>query len=272
MAIEEGNKLIKAKPFLKWAGGKRALLKDLKMYAPKKYNTYYEPFCGGAALFFSLQPDSAVLADKNKELINCYKQIKKVPLDVIEILKTMKYEKKMYYEIRAEIPKESIRRAARLIYLNRCCWNGLWRVNSKGEFNVPFGKYENPTICDKDVLINASNVLKRTRILTGDFALKVKDAKSGDFVYFDPPYTVKQNNGFLMYNERIFSWKDQNKLALCAKKLVDKGVYVMISNANHDDIKDLYPGFSIHDVSRTSTISGKGKGRGKVIELIIKSY
>lgn len=270
----DNNKLPKPKPFLKWAGGKRALLPEIKKRMPESYNKYYEPFVGAGALFFSEIPKPAILSDKNKELINCYKQVKKNPHEVIEALKPMKYNETLYYEIRGQQPKDPVNKAARFIYLNRCCWNGLWRVNSKGKFNVPIGRYKKPhRIYDEDVLISASNALENTRLLTGDFVAKSRDAQFGDFVYFDPPYTVKHgNNGFLSYNEKNFSWKGQEKLAKHAKELADRGVKVMISNADALEIKALYDEFEIDPVSRTSTISGDKEKRGKVSELIITSY
>lgn len=264
----------KAKPFLKWAGGKRALLPELKKRIPKTYNTYYEPFVGGGALFFSELPKSAVLSDKNKELINCYKQIKMAPYDIIEVLQNMKYNKKTYYKIRKQNPTDPVEKAARFIYLNRCCWNGLWRVNRKGEFNVPFGRYEHKnSIIDDDTILKASIALQDAKIINVDFATACKDTEDGDFVYFDPPYTVYHgNNGFLAYNEKIFSWENQIELSLLVKKLVDKNVNVLISNAHHKDIIDLYSQYTIIPVSRTSTISGKIESRGKVSELLITTY
>ena len=267
------TKPVKAKPFLKWAGGKRALLPEIKKRMPDDCGKYFEPFVGGGALFFSKLPDSAVLSDKNKELINCYRQVKDALDEVIDLLKLMKYNKDEYDKIKLSISTDPVERAARFIYLNRCCWNGLWRVNSKGEFNVPFGKYDDPTIYDEKVLTSASLALQSTELLTGDFVSKSRNAKSDDFVYFDPPYTVKHgNNDFRAYNEKIFSWKDQERLARQAKKLAEKGVNVMISNAKAREIRDLYEGFTIDEVSRTSTISGEKKGRGLVKEFIITSY
>lgn len=240
---------------------------------PRKYKTYYEPFLGGGALFFASQPKAAILSDSNEELIQCYKQISYRPHKVIESLKGMKYDKDQYMQIRETIPTNPVEKASRFIYLNRCCWNGLYRVNSKGEFNVPFGNYSNPTFYNEKNIISVSRSLGNVKLLSVDFEECLSETKKGDFVYVDPPYTVKHgNNGFILYNEKIFSWDDQVRLANLVRKLAKKNVQVMVSNANVKEIEELYNDFEIHTVSRASVISGKVTGRGRVKELIITTY
>jgi len=261
-------------PLLKWAGGKRFLLKHIRKYLPSKYNRYYEPFFGGGALFFSEQPPKAYLSDTNEELINCYIQIANNPDGLIRKLKPMRYDKEEYLKIRKKKSKNDLTRAARFIYLNRCCWNGLYRVNLKGEFNVPFGRYHTPRlIFDKESIYAISKSLKNTKLSVGDFEQTTKGIRKGDFVYFDPPYTVKHNNNnFIKYNEKVFSWGDQERLANYAGKLNVMGIKVMVSNADNDNIADLYPSFNSYKIERKSVISGKTKGRGNVTELLLINY
>ena len=267
--------ITKSKPFLKWAGGKRALIPEIKKEIPNEYNRYFEPFLGGGALFFSHLPLSACLSDINSELIICYQQVKENPQDVIELLRSMEYEKEQYYTIRASTPSDPIEQAARLIYLNHCCWNGLWRVNSQGQFNVPFGKYNKPyKYLKEDIILNASVALNsaNAELIHGDFSTITEMINENDFVYFDPPYTVKHsNNSFISYDETRFSWNDQVRLADLAQKLRIDGVHIIISNADIQEIRELYKGFNIRPVKRMSLISGLSKGRGRVNELIIST-
>jgi len=238
------------------------------------YNSYFEPFFGGGALYFSELPKKAFLSDLNEELINCYKQIVKNPYEVMEILKPMEYNEKEYYQIRSWLPENNIERASRFIYLNRCCWNGLYRVNKNGEFNVPIGKYPTPRkIFDKSAILNLGELLKNTKLSVGDFQEKTRNAKENDFIYFDPPYTVKHNNnGFVKYNESVFSWEDQKRLASHIEKLNDRGVKILISNANAKEIHELYNGFNKIEITRNSIISGTNVGRGKITEMLMLNY
>lgn len=230
-----------AKPFLKWAGGKKSLLPYLLKLIPKDYNNYYEPFLGGGSLFFALHPRKAYLSDLNGELINAYMQIKTNTDGVIKYLKRMKYNRKSYYKIREMKPQNNLKRAARFIYLNKTCWNGLYRVNPQGEFNVPIGRYKNPTICDKKNLQNASRTLKNAVLKTTDFESIVTDASKNDLIYFDPPYTTSNcDNGFINYNSKLFLLNDQIRLQ---KTMIDcdrKGCKIIMSNSNHLFIKKLY--------------------------------
>ncbi len=265
--------MAKAKPFLKWAGGKRSLIPQIKQHLPITFNRYYEPFLGGGALFFELCPSNAILSDVNSELINCYIQIKNHPREVIKILKKFRYSKKDYYRIRRSKSRSRIKEVARFIYLNHTCWNGLYRVNRTGKFNVPFGKHRNPAIYDEENLFRVSKVLKKTKIFASDFELAVEQAKAGDFVYMDPPFTVLHgNNSFLEYNKSIFSWEDQKRLARIAKELSQRGCYVMISNAYSTCVKSLYNGFTRKVLNRYSLISGKKEYRTKVHEYIFINY
>lgn len=270
--------LPKPKPstFLRWAGGKRALLKTLLLFLPKKASHYYEPFIGGGALYFAISPNnhSSTISDANVELINCYQQVALHPEEIVESLSKFVFDDECYYATRKNIPESNLDRAIRFIYLNRTCWNGLYRVNKKGEFNVPIGKFTNePIICPENKIRETSNVLSKTKIVCDDFAKVVDDSDKSDFIYFDPPYTVKHdNNGFRQYNEKVFSWKDQERLAQISDDLSRRGVNIMISNAANEDIIDLYENLYKYKVSRCSVISGTASTRGRVNELIITSY
>ena len=275
---------MKIKPFVKWAGGKRQILDKLKMYAPIEFNTYYEPFIGGGALLFELEPKKAVVNDSNKELMNVY--------DVLcddfkfeKMCKTLndyeaKHSEQFYYEIR-NIDREKIEfsnledyvRAARTIYLNKACFNGLYRVNSKNEFNVPFGKKDKVNTYDGANLIMVSNYLKTNdiKIECMDFEESVKTAKKGDFVYFDPPYD-SDTSTFNSYTEEGFGKESQVRLSRVFKELDERGVYVMLSNHNTSLVQELYEGYNFHVIEAKRNINSKGNKRGKVEELIITNY
>src|SRR5258708_38644352 len=192
---------------LNWPGGKRSLLKQILPLVPENCSRYYEPFIGGGALFFTLKPALAVLSDKNAELMNCYQQIRDYPNAVISYLSRMKNTKEDYYRIRENLPEENVARAARIIYLMALSFNGIYRVNLQGKFNVPYGDNKNLIIYDADKIHAASAALASADIRVGDFKDAVTDADAGDFGYLDPPYTVMHNNnGFFKYNDHIFSW------------------------------------------------------------------
>ena len=276
--------MIKGKPFVKWAGGKRQIIDKLKELIPNDYNTYYEPFVGGGALLFELAPKTAVINDYNYELMNVYKvlcdeeKFKQMckALNSHEANHTEEY----YYEIRnKDRNKKSFNRladytrAARTIYLNKSCFNGLYRVNSKNEFNVPFGKKTKINTYEGSNLITVSNYLTMNNItiLSVDFEESVKDAKKGDFIYFDPPYD-SDTNSFTSYTEEGFGKEEQKRLARVYKELSDKGCYVMLSNHNTKLINELYKGFNIHVIEAKRNINANGKKRGKVEEVIITNY
>lgn len=275
MSVSDNSKRagLSCLPFLKWVGGKRWLTSKLKEYLPSKIETYYEPFLGGGAVFFALPiKKAAVLSDINPRLINAYRQVKNRPYEVIKGLNEKRIAKNEYYTTRNSKCETKIKEAIQLIYLTRTSFNGLYRVNRQGTFNVPFGYKYNSVLIDEPNLKVASKKLQCANLICGDFSETVDSAKKGDVVYFDPPYTVKHNdNGFRKYNESIFSWDDQIKLAKVANKLVKKGVHIVISNAYHQDILLLYRNFTIKEVMRSSVLAANSKYRTSVKEAIIIS-
>lgn len=272
----------KAEPFLKWAGGKGQLLKQYEAFFPDKFNKYLEPFVGGGAVFFHLfntkriNTDTPVfLIDSNEELINCYSTIKENAERLIAILTSGKYKnnKKTFYKIRKESPKNVYERAARVIYLNKTCFNGLYRVNSKGKFNVPFGNYKNPTICNKDNLLAVSNALQKVNIELGDFEKYLNYAKRGDFIYFDPPYQpLNQTSSFTSYTRDSFGIKDQERLRKVFDELDKRQCKVMLSNSDTKFIRKLYSNYRIETVYAKRAINCKASGRGEISELVILNY
>ncbi|HEL1592801.1 TPA: DNA adenine methylase [Streptococcus suis] len=270
-------------PFTKWTGGKRQLLPVIKSLMPDNYNSYFEPFIGGGALFFDLSPDKAVINDFNNELMNCYQQIKKHPQKLIELLtKHQENNSKEYYlELRAvdrdnRINKMTdVERAARIMYMLRVDFNGLYRVNSKNQFNVPYGRYKNPKIVDCDLILSISQYLNNSNItiLTGDFEKAVEAAGAGDFVYFDPPYIpLSETSAFTSYTHEGFSYEDQVRLRDVFRKLDKKGAYVMLSNSSSPLVEELYKGFNVHKVEATRTNGAKASSRGKISEFIVTNY
>ena len=276
--------MLKGKPFVKWAGGKRSIIEKLKKLVPDEYNTYYEPFVGGGALLFELQPKKAVINDYNSELINvyeCIKDEKKFENMCAELNKhETNHSEEYYYKIRDldrnknkfnKIP--DYKRAARTIYLNKACFNGLYRVNSKNEFNVPSGKktkvntYEGPNLGIVHCLLNFFDI----KILSTDFEESVKDAKKGDFIYFDPPYD-SDTTTFNSYTENGFGKEEQIRLAKVFKELDKKGCYVMLSNYNTSLVKELYKDYNFNYITAQRNIGAKAKNRGVVEEVIITNY
>ncbi|MBD2389978.1 MAG: DNA adenine methylase [Anabaena sp. CoA2_C59] len=272
------------KPFVKWAGGKRQLVPTiLANHLPKNYNlqTYYEPFIGGGALLFSLQPKKAVINDSNAELINCYKIIKNSLDELIEDLKNHKNNEYYYYDIRDWDreknfkSKTEVQRASRIIFLNKTCYNGLFRVNSQGQFNVPFGKYKNPNILDIAVLKAVNKYLNenQVRILNSDFQEAVKDAKGGDFIYLDPPYDpVSETASFTGYDVNGFNKQEQRRLKEVFDDLNSRGCHILLSNACTEFIEDLYKDYLHTKISAIRAINCNGKKRGKVDEILVKNY
>jgi len=257
-------------PFLKWPGGKRALLKHILPLMPKEYSRYFEPFAGGAALLFNLCPLTAVLSDRNADLINCYEQVRDHPKAIIKHLGKMKNNEKEYYRIRDSSPTTRIGRASRLIYLTTLSFNGIYRENTKGQFNVPYGHKINLNPCNVEKIGSASSALKNAILLCEDFRISLASAKKGDFIYLDPPYTVAHgNNGFLKYNDKIFSWNDQVRLADTARELAQKGCKVIISNADHKSIHELYKGFNLKVIQRASVIAASSSKRRLISECLI---
>lgn len=261
-------------PIVKWAGGKQWLASAAPLLAPSGWSQrYFEPFLGGGAFFFSIEPGRATLSDYNQDLISTYKVVRDKPSAIIKLLKKYIYEEEFYYKMRASKPRSDSSSAAKFLYLNRTCWNGLYRTNTKGQFNTPFGKYTNPTICDAERLTAASKLLKRVTLCTGDFEKVALLANKGDFVYLDPPYiTGHINNGFLKYNAQLFSWEDQERLSRCVKRLTNRGVRVLISNADHPSVLNLYKGMFFYRVSRLSLIGGDRNCRKAIKEALLSSY
>lgn len=273
------------KPFVKWAGGKTQLLVKIKKYLPNKFDTYYEPFIGGGALFFNLVPKRAVIADYNGELISAYKCFQDSNMYKLMILELIKHQKNhsedYYYQVRNADRIEGFQdlpefiKAARMIYLNKACFNGLYRVNSKGYFNVPSGKKTVVNAYNKTLFDNLHEYLKNEKItiLQNDFAKVVENAKKGDFVYFDPPYdTLEYQNNFTTYTKDNFGKNEQKRLSDVFKKLDEKGVQVMLSNHNTTFIRELYKKYKINIVKARRSINSKGTGRGSVEEVIITNY
>lgn len=275
-------------PFVKWVGGKRGLLSQIIPLLPKKFNNYFEPFVGGGALFFELYSQGKLkdkevfLFDINSELINAYNVVKNSPYELINQLEIFKqkHSKEFYYEIRAWdrednfLKRSDIQRASRFIYLNKTCFNGLYRVNKKNQNNVPMGNYKEPNICDKETILNASIALQNANILNISYKEILKYASGGDLVYFDPPYyPLTQTSNFTSYSKFDFLEKEQIELFEVFKKLGQKGCNVTQSNSSTQFISDLYIKYKIHKIIFANrNINSKIKQRGKVEELLIRSY
>jgi DNA adenine methylase len=266
-----------ARPFVKAVGGKTFLLPEILPRLPAKINTYYEPFVGGGAVFFALASERrfklAVIGDANEELMNLYYVIRKYPYDLIAFLDDgFKQDEKSYYKIRAQNPKDlrQLARAARTLYLNKVSFNGLYRVNKKGVFNVPWGRQEGRTLLDEENIHNCCDALGRAALTALDFGVTVAPAKRGDTVYFDCPYLpVSDTANFTTYTAGGFTLEDQTHLRDVAKKLVERGVYVLLSNADTPLTRKLYRGFKIEEVQTPRRVNSKGGKRGNVGELLI---
>jgi DNA adenine methylase len=264
------------RPFLKWAGGKTRLISQYKDYFPQHYQTYYEPFLGGGAVFFYLQPSKAVLTDINADLILTYRCVRDDLEDLITSLQAHKqrHNSDYYYDVRNSYTGTDLEKAARFIYLNKTCFNGLYRVNSQGKFNVPVGKYKNPGICQEEILKLASESLKKVEIKQASFEKVLNYATgSNDFVYFDPPYyPLNKTSNFTAYSNFCFDENQQIKLRDIFIKLADKGVKVMLSNSDCPFIRDLYSDFNIHTISAARSINSNAQKRGKITEVLVTSY
>jgi DNA adenine methylase len=260
-------------PFLKWAGGKRWLANSSAFSVPAFDGRYFEPFLGSGSIFFSLQPKHSILSDVNKELICTYGSLRNEHEKVLRHLKThaRNHSKDYYYKIRDEFrPRSSSSKAAKFLYLNRTCWNGLYRVNLKGRFNVPKGT-KSKVILETDDFASISKALKNAKLLCSDFETVIDRASEGDFIYADPPYTVHHNmNGFIKYNEVLFSWEDQRRLSSALLRASNRGAQFLLSNADHHSVRDLYANTaSMKTVNRASIISGDRDARGITTELLV---
>ncbi|MBU4348301.1 DNA adenine methylase [Patescibacteria group bacterium] len=270
--------------FVKWAGGKGQLIEQFNPYFPKEINRYFEPFVGSGAIFFHIiqnyNPKEILLSDINKELINTYKIIKNDTSKLIVKLKELKNQhtklgKSFYLKIREQNPQElnKIERAARFIYLNKTCFNGLYRVNSKGKFNVPMGGYKNPDIVQEEKLKLVSSLLKKVKLKIMPFENIVNLVKKGDFIYFDPPYyPLKKGNSFTTYTKDKFMEKEQEKLAEVYKDLHKKGCKIMLSNSDTEFTKKLYSNFNIKTVKARRVINSDANGRGLINEILVLNY
>ena len=266
-----------AKPFLKWVGGKRKLLPQLLPLVPEKYGVYYEPFLGGGAMFFALRPRQALLTDINWELVDCYKVVRDQVDDLVGVLENdgYVYDKEYYYTTRALKPQglNLVDRAARTIYLNKTGFNGLYRLNGKGEFNVPFGKYKNPTICDEKTLYACSAALQGVFLGCQPYGDCLYCTKAGDFVYMDPPYIpMSSTSNFTAYTADGFNDEAHVNLAREFRRLSDIGVLCMLSNSDTPRVRKLYAGFNITAVKAARSVNCKGRRRGVVGEVVVRNY
>ena len=277
----------KPKPFVKWVGGKRQLLKQFRLrdlYPPEGFNSekarYFEPFVGGGAVFFDLLPKKAFLSDLNSELVITYNVIKNDVEKLITSLKKQKYNKEYFLSVRLKNPEKlsDLQVATRFIFLNRTCFNGMYRVNSKGGFNVPFGKYENPLISDEKNLRKVSMVLQDVEIKHQDYKQVLKKAKKGDFVYFDPPYhPVSKTAAFTSYTSQGFGEKEQLELRDTFLELHKRGCFVMLSNSDASFINKIYSeikkyGIKVNKVKAGRAINSRASGRGKILEVLVTNY
>lgn len=262
-------------PFLKWPGGKRWFVRNYSYFLPNTYNRYIEPFLGGGSVFFHLKPEDALLGDLNPDIVAVYEGIK---TNWKFIKRSLQYHQRMhsdehYYRVRSNTPDTALQQASRMLYLNRTCFNGIYRVNLNGEFNVPRGS-KNEVILESDDFEAVAQSLQNADIQWADFEVLIDAAMLDDLLFVDPPYTVRHNlNGFIKYNETLFSWDDQERLARALIRAKNRGVKIVSTNANHHSIKALYEmqGFVLKDVSRFSSISASSSSRKQFEELVILS-
>lgn len=266
-------------PIVKWVGGKRQLMFELIKNMPKSYNRYFEPFIGGGALFFELQPEQAYISDMNEELINLYSVVRDNVYELIKDLSKHEVSKEYFLEIRNIDRTEQytelsdVERASRFIYLNRTCFNGMYRVNSQGQFNVPFGHYKNPRIIDENNLLNCSELLKKTEIKCANFSEILTKVKKGDLVYFDPPYVpLNDTSSFTSYTKDGFDINMQFKLRDVCDELDNKGVKFMLSNSDTKLVNELYVNYEIKKVFASRQINANADGRGKITEVLVRNY
>lgn len=262
-------------PFLKWAGGKRWFAERCLHLVPEHFDRFVEPFLGSGAMFFALQPTCALLSDLNADLIGCYRAIREAPEEIAARLAEHQalHDKQHYYRVRGAKPDDPIERAVWFLYLNRTCWNGLYRVNRRNEFNVPIGTKSTVVLASDDFPTTAT-VLTLAEIAHCDFEMTLERAGPGDFVFVDPPYTVKHNlNGFLKYNDRIFSWADQVRLRDAVARAAARGAKLLVTNANHISIRELYDGLGRSEVvGRASVLAASAVHRAPTEELVIRTW
>ncbi|MEN9565279.1 MAG: hypothetical protein RLZZ69_475 [Cyanobacteriota bacterium] len=277
--FKEVDKNIKAKPFVKWVGGKTQLLSELRARIPNNFSRYFEPFLGGGALFFHYLPEHSTLIDINEELTLAYRVIKLKTEELIADLKRHIYEKEYYYQIR-NVDRSSeyklwsdVQKASRLIYLNKSCFNGLYRVNSKGEFNTPMGRYKNPKIVNEINLRACSQALQKAEIINASFLEVEEKVQGDDFVYFDPPYApLNATSNFTGYSQKGFDQQMQLDLRDLCDRLNARGIRFMLSNSNAPLVLDLYQNYKIELVYATRAINSQANKRGKIPEVIVTNY
>ena len=263
-----------ATPFLKWAGGKRWLVAKYPALFTGQFKRYIEPFLGGGAAFFAMAPKRSILSDVNARLISAYAAVKAAPDQIIEQLKQHQelHSDSYYYYMRDATYSDPIAAAAQFIYLNRTCWNGLYRVNKQGKFNVPRGT-KNTVLLESDDFLRISKILKGATLIACDFAETLDLAGGGDFAFVDPPYASKHTQHFLKYHDTLFSWLDQERLFRVACKAKRRGAKIMITNVDHPSVRKLYRAFgNVQRVSRANVLAGIGGTRGQTTELVITSW
>ncbi len=263
-------------PFLKWPGGKRWFIQKYVHLLPKTYKRYIEPFLGGGAVYFYLQPKGAFLGDVNADVVNTYRVIQNNWKQIEELLRQHQnlHSEEHYYKVRSMVHKDLIEQAAKMLYLNRTCFNGIYRVNQKGEFNVPKGTKKS-VIQEGESFESISKLLQGAEIQCADFELLINRSVKDDFLFVDPPYTVRHNNnGFIKYNEKLFTWEDQERLACALKRARERGTIIVSTNANYSLLREIYQdyGFHLKEVTRYSSISAKAGSRRSFEELIIISH
>ena len=258
------------RPFLRWAGGK-AWMTDFILSLTKELeiNHYYEPFLGGGAVFFALRPRNATLSDTNADLINAYTTLREKPEEVISVLKTFQNESECYYRVRTDVRNDNVYMCARFIFLNQTSYNGLYRVNAAGKYNVPFG-HRKIDFIKEDRLRHVSQLLQGVDLCCGDFCMSVQEIQGGDLVFLDPPYTVSHNhNGFIKYNQHLFSLDDQYRLKSYIDQIKQRGAYYILTNAAHDTIREIFDdGDVMYTLNRHSTIGGSQAQRGSIDEFV----
>lgn len=269
-----GEGALAVAPFLKWAGGKRWLANSGRLPRPASFRRYMEPFLGGGAVFFHLAPAQAILSDVNAELIELYTVLRSAPAELMDAMQRhhKAHDAEHYYMTRSDAPTDAVGRAARTLYLNRTCWNGLYRVNLRGEFNVPIGT-KSTVVFDKEDFSLVSQRLSQAEIRCCDFQATVDETFEGDFLFIDPPYTVKHNmNGFIKYNETLFGWNDQIRLRDAVAGAVGRGAAVVVTNADHSSVRDLYEGVcDYRAVSRSSVLASDPARRASTTEALFSA-
>lgn len=268
-----------AKPFLKWAGGKTSIKHHILDLIPGGIQRYIEPFLGGGAIFFSLNPQSAILSDVNAELINTYKIIKEDPLNLIRKLKGLKIDKENFYQIRAldrslsYLTSNATDQAARLVYLNKTCFNGLYRVNSKGQFNTPYGDYKNPSLFDRENLLACSEALQTADIRNCSYLELEEGLNEGDFLYLDPPYLpISDTSNFTSYSASSFTLKDHEELAGFCHRISERGIRFLLSNSASEKSRELYQDFQVKEIKARRSINSDASKRQGVTELLVYNY